>query len=227
MAVGLLAALGLCALGGGAAGLVAVHDRTPTSAQVAAAGKRDFALRWRRLTAGQIFPATVSYTTSTDVPAQAVLVGIAPAARCSRAFDPKAAHALESAGCVTVLRATYADSSRTVLATVGVAVMRTSSGASSAFSAIVRDKLGALLPVSFPRTIAARFTARARETSSEEVAGGPYLLFDTAGYSDGRRTTDLTDGEAATDDLPTGLTNALAGTFGVPVHPCAERGVRC
>lgn len=230
IAVTVLSLLGLCAIGGGAAGLIAVHDRKPTAAQVAVAVRIDFAQKWRRLSAGQIFPATVSYTSTFGVAQNAIRIGIAPPASCARAMDPAAARVLVKAGCITVLRATYADPSGTALATVGVAVMRSASAADSAFGTIVRGKLGALLPVSFPGTIAARFTPRARETSAEQQASGPYLLFDTAGYADGRATkayqADMY-GETVTTDLPTGLTNALAITFTAPADSCADRDIRC
>lgn len=230
LALALLTVAGLGAIGGGVAGLVTVHDRKPTAAQIAAAAQVAFARRWRGLTAGQIFPATVRYTSTSGVPRSAVRVGIAPAAPCARALDPAAARVLDTAGCVTVLRATYADASGTALATVGVAVMRDTSGADSAFGRIARGKLGGLLPVSFPGTIAARFRPAARETSSEQEGSGPYLLFDTSGYADGRATSpDSTYlyGETVTTDLPTGLTNVIITTFTAPANPCAGQDVRC
>lgn len=229
VAITLLAVLGLCAIGGGAAGLVAVHDREPTAAQVAAAARLAFAQKWRRLTAGQIFPATVDYN-SRGIPYRAIRVGIAPPAPCASALDPAAARVLVAAGCVTALRATYADPSGTALATMGVVVMRSTAGADSAFRKIVRGKLGALLPVSFPGTIAARFTPRARETWSEEDASGPYLVFDTAGYADGRATREdppALYSETVTTDLPTGISNALAILFSSPASSCADRDIRC
>jgi hypothetical protein len=233
VAVALLAVLGVCAIGGGAAGLVTVHDRKPAAAQVTAAGQAAFAQQWRRLAAGQIFPATVSYTSELGDQTTATRVGIAPQAPCDAAVDPGVARVLESAGCVAVLRATYTDESRTAVTTVGVVVMRSSAGAASAYSAIVRKNPGDLLPVSFPGTIAAGFTRKARENDGEQQAGGPYLVFYTAGYADGRDTSneqagnDDSSGETVTDDLPTGIVTSLLGTFTPPASPCDDRDVRC
>jgi hypothetical protein len=230
LAVGLLAVAGVCAIGIGAAGLVTVHDRKPTAAQITAATQLYFAREWRGLTAGQIFPATVSYISSQGIALRAVRVGIAPDAPCVKAFDQGAARALDPAGCVTVLRATYADPSGTAVTSVGLVVMRSTAAADRAFGEISGGKLGALLPVSFPGTIAARFTPAARETSSEEKVAGPYLLFDTAGYADGRATKPDPAGqssETVTDDLPTGLLNSLTGTFTAPADTCANRDIRC
>jgi hypothetical protein len=230
LAIGLLAVVGLCAIGGGITGLVAEHDRKPTAAQVTAATQLYFAREWRTMTAGQIFPATVSYISTLGPLENATRVGIAPAAPCARAFDPGVARALDQAGCVTVLRATYTDPSSTAVTSVGLVVMRTPAAATRAFGATSTGKLGALLPASFPGTIAARFTAVAREMSSEEKVGGPYLLFVTAGYADGRAARPDVDGgygETVTTDLSTGLSNAVTNTFAAPADSCANRDIKC
>jgi hypothetical protein len=236
IALTLLIVLGLAAIGGGASGLVVIHDRKPTPAQVTAAGQRALAQQWRWLTAGKIFPATVSYDSNLGFQMTAVLVGIAPQAPCATAFDKAAARVLDAAGCVTVLRATYADQSGTALATVGIAVMRGTGAADSAFGKVVRGNLGGLLPVSFPGTIASWFTRGARETDGVQETSSPYLVFYAAGYADGRSTTsgaplasggNTSTGETVTGDLANSLTDALVTTFTVPANPCADREVRC
>lgn len=230
LAVALLALLGVGAIGGGAAGLVAVHDRKPTAAQVTAATQLHYAREWRGLTAGQIFPATVNYISTLGPLEQATRVGIAPAVPCAGALDPAVARALDQAGCVTVLRATYADPSGTALTSVGLVVMHSAAAAGRAFGETSQGNLGALLPASFPGTIAARFTPGAREMSSEEQVGGPYLLFVTAGYADGRAAKPDPDGgfgEMVTADLSTGLSNAVTETFAVPADSCANGDIKC
>jgi hypothetical protein len=226
-----LLVVGLVAAGGGAGGLVWVHTRKPTPAQVAAAGQREFAVQWRWLTAGQIFPAKVGYTNALGYQANAILVGIAPQASCSAAFDAAAARVLNAAGCVTVLRATYADPSGTVLATIGLVVMRSTLAAEHAMAKLGSDDSIGLLPVSFPGTIADKFTRQARETMGSQGPTGNYDIFDTGGYADGRKTTPeqstSTTGDTVTSDLPTGLATALSTTFSSPSNPCALREVRC
>jgi len=108
----LLVLLALGTAGGGAAGFVIAAHRHPTQAQITDAGKREQAVLWERLSAGQIFPPSVGYPSALGAQAKATLVGIAPQAQCRSAVDAKAAPVLAAAGCVTVLRATYADEAR-------------------------------------------------------------------------------------------------------------------
>jgi hypothetical protein len=66
--------------------------------------------------------------------------------------------------------------------------------------------------------------------SSEEQVGGPYLLFVTAGYADGRAARPDPDdgyGETVTTGLSTGLSNALTETFTVPADSCANGDIKC
>jgi hypothetical protein len=222
-----LIVVGLAAVGGGAGGLVWAHIRKPTPAQVKAAGQRAYAQQWRTLTAGQIFPATISYTSIAGDQRNATLVGIVPQAPCGGAFDASVARVLKTAGCVTVLRATYADASHTALVTVGVAVLPSTAVADSVSAKLELDQFHGLLPVSFPGTIASKFTLRARETLGEQDTAGRYLVFYAGGYADGRKTAaDTNDGEI-TFGMPGDLVNSLIDTFSAPTNPCADREVRC
>jgi hypothetical protein len=225
---------GLCAVGGGVAGIVVLASRHPTRAQVAAAGQREFGVLWERLSAGQIFPASVSYLGSLAWQTTATRVGIAPQAPCGAAVDASAARVLAAAGCVTVLRATYADPSGTALATVGIAVMRSPDGATTVVRALASSGHGGLLPVSFPGTVAGLFTVRARETADVQSAAGPYVFLYAAGYADGRSTTvhpapDSVgyQAETVTTDLGNGVAAGVAGAFQAPANPCADRNVQC
>jgi Tfp pilus assembly protein PilV len=231
----LLLLLGLCAAGGGVAGLVAAANRHPSQAQITTAGQRELAVMWQQLSAGQIFPASVSYSSTLGAQTAATLVGIAPQAPCDSAVDAKAAAVLNAAGCVTVLRATYADASQTALATIGIAVMRSPVGAGTALRALgAGGGGGGLLPVSFPGTIASAFTSKARETYTAQSTAGPYVFLYAAGYADGR-STKLSGSptafgylaESVTTDLGNGLANALATTFQAPANPCTNKNIRC
>jgi hypothetical protein len=229
--IGLVLAAGLAAAGAGAAGLTAVAGRHPSEAQVTAAGQRELAVLWQRLPAGRIFPPSVTYLSTLGFETKATLVGIAPQAPCRAAVDARAAAALAAAGCVTVLRATYADASRTALATVGIAVLR-AAGADTVLRALAAGR-GGLLPVSFPGTVASRFTGRARETASAQSAVGRYVFLYAAGYADGRATAlgpnaaaDY-EGETATTDLATGVVARVIAAFHAPASPCADRNIRC
>jgi hypothetical protein len=224
---------GLGAAGGGAAGLVAVAGRHPTQAQISAAGQREFAVLWQRLPAGKIFPASVGYENSLGAATTATLVGIAPQAPCAAAVDARAAAVLAAAGCLTVLRATYTDASRTALATVGIAVMRSANGADTVLRTLAAGGHGGLLPVSFPGTVASLFTSKARETASAQSTAGPYLFLYAAGYADGRSTRlgppigAAYLGETVTTDLGADVVTGLATAFQRPANPCSDRNVRC
>ena len=229
-----LLVLGLCAAGGGAAGLIAAKNRHPSQAQINAAGQRELAVMWQQLSAGQIFPASVSYQSTLGSQTKATLVGIAPQASCDSAVDAKAAAVLKAAGCVTVLRATYADASQTALATIGVVVLRSPSGTGTVLHALGAGGGGGLLPVSFPGTVASAFTGTARETYNAQGAAGPYVFLYAAGYADGRSTTLHASptafgylAESVTTDLGNGLANALITTFQAPANPCKDKNISC
>ena len=222
-----LIVVGLAAIGGGAGGLVWAHLRKPTPAQVDAAGQQEYMQQWRWLTAGQIFPAKVSYTGAAGDQANATLVGIVPQAPCAAAFDASVARVLDAAGCVTVLRATYADASDTALVTIGVVVMPSTAVADSVSGKLELDQSHGLLPVSFPGTIAGKFTPKARETVGDRDTAGRYLVFYAGGYADGRKTAADTNDEEVTFGMPSGLALSLVDTFSAPADPCADREVRC
>jgi len=226
--------LGLCAAGGGGAGIYAIAHRQPSQAQIAAAGQRELAVTWQRLSAGQIFPASVKYLNTLGAETNATLVGIAPQASCASGVDTKAAAVLAAAGCQTLLRATYADASRTALATIGIAVMRSPAAAATALRTLAAGGHGGLLPLSFPGTVASAFTAKARETYTAATVSGPYLYLYAAGYADGRPTklhASPTDfgylGETVTADLANGLVAGLIDTFQAPAKPCEDKNIRC
>jgi hypothetical protein len=231
--IGLILLAGVCTAGGGAAGLIAVSGRHPSQAQAAAAGQRELAVLWQRLPAGRIFPSSVGYLSTLGFETKATLVGIAPQSPCAWAVDARAARVLLTAGCVTVLRATYADASRTALATVGIAVMRSGAGADAVLRALAAGGHGGLLPVSFPGTAASLFTGRARETASAQSAAGPYVFLYAAGYADGRSTAlgpsayANYEGETATTDLAAGVVAGVIAVFHAPASPCADRNIRC
>jgi hypothetical protein len=222
-----LSVVGLAVLGGGIAGAVWAYTRQPTPDQVAAAGDRLSAQEWRTLTAGQIFPATVSYTDTLGRRTKATLVGIAPQASCATGFDAAAARVLDKAGCLTVLRATYADVSGAVLDTVGTAVMTSVAAANAADDDLGPGATTGLLPVSFPGTIAGGFTRQARELTGLQVAGR-YLVASAAGYADGRKTADGTSsGESGPADLSGNVADAVGNVLGSPSSPCANQEIRC
>lgn len=228
----LLVVLGLGAAGAGATGFVAASHRHPTQAQISGAAQREQAVLWERLSAGKIFPPSISYPDSLGTDTNARLVGIAPQAPCRGAVDAKAAPVLAAAGCVTMLRATYSDASGTALTTVGIAVLRNPTAAETALGTLKGSSAG-LLPLSFPGTVAGVFTSKARETYAAQDVNGPYLFLYAAGYADGRSTTLGASGgygaleETVTRDLGANVVSSLVHTFQEPANPCADQNIRC
>jgi len=222
----ILLIVGLAAVAGGGYGLYAQLTRHATAAEARAAGQQEAATRWLRLTAGQIFPRTVSYlSTASGGRWSAHLVGIAPQASCTAATDPAAGTALMRSGCRTVLRATYADASDTLIATVGIAVMPSSARVSAALPAVEAGVNEGVLAVPFPGTVAGLF-GNAQRAVFGLRGQGPYILFDSVGFADGR-VTHLADSDPALRDMGDGIVHALAGVFTAPGNPCREKDIRC
>jgi hypothetical protein len=146
--------------------------------------------RWRTWPAGRIFPASIPYqlpaaslNSATAVGLDARRVGIAPQASCQAATDPATWRVLARHGCLTVLRATYQDSTGAFAVTVGVAVLPGLSQASASGHALPRGS--GVRTVRFAHNLVAGFGDAARQLSTAVVAG-PYLIMSTVGYADGR-----------------------------------------
>jgi len=213
--------LGLAGLTASAAGVVVqLLPRRFSAVQAEQLSTWEMLRRWRTWPAGQIFPRTLGY----DLPGYAFdgarglhltarRVGIARMAHCASAVDASAAKVLNGQGCQVVLRATYVDATRSLVTTVGVAVMPTPAAAASAANALsvgsgVRP---GVVPVPFPRTIAARFGAQERQLTVA-TSDGPYLVLSAAGFADGRpRVRISTDGytDAEMFSLANGLARAV------------------
>jgi hypothetical protein len=184
--------------------------------------------RWRTLSAGQIFPAAVSYglpgsalESGTQLSLTAHLVGIARQATCAAASDPAAAAVLAADRCAAVLRATYADQTDSMLVTVGVAVMPGSTAASSVAGRLSAGGLRlhpGVRTVPFRDTLAWAFGDRQRQLSWA-ISAGPYVIMSTAGYADGRPHEQVSSDPYASQEMTsfaTGVASAVGGRLGVP-----------
>jgi hypothetical protein len=125
-----------------------------------------------------------------------VRLGTASPAGCDvlpQSFRTALATAAPATRCVAVLRATYTDTTRTVLATVGIVVI---GGTASARDQVWRQwtpdsdaKKPDLMPDVFPvaGTPAAKFANAQRIVwNSEATADGAYLTYVVTGFADGR-----------------------------------------
>jgi hypothetical protein len=235
-------ALSMCGLAVGVAGFASqVLPRQFTAAQQRRIEAWEIAKRWRALPEGAIFPATVSYRLSGDVldggqglSLRARRLGVSTAARCSRGAGPAAAHVLDRYGCAAVLRATYADSTGSLVATVGVAVLSDSAGAAAAGHKLAGsepgDQVGTVRPAPVSGTLASRFDNAQRQLSWGTHTG-PYVILTTVGYADGRpRVRVAADSylSAEMTALNVGLTDAVAGVLGKPPpKPVCPRAPGC
>ncbi|RBQ13892.1 hypothetical protein DP939_43550 [Spongiactinospora rosea] len=192
-------------------------QRPPTQAEKEAAAVKEVALRWRTRTAGQLFPAEIEYGEHY----RARRVGIAPQARCDEAADASVALVFVNSGCAAVLRATYIDHSRTLVTTVGIAVLPTEEAADKAVQTI-RASDGMLRAAAFPGTRAAWYRDAARQDDS--VGGyANYVLLAASGYADGRKRIKADRPKIfAMDDT---LITRVGAALGEERDPCKVAGV--
>jgi hypothetical protein len=220
---------GLAGLALSAVGIA--HQLLPrrfTTAQRRAISAWEMERRWRAMPAGKIFPALVSYQVpandlgaNSNLTLDAYRLGISPATKCSSAVAGAAIRVLNDHGCFAALRATYADSSGSMVATVTVAVLRSTSAADEVVGALRDSGAGQMVirTLRIARTPAAGFDNDDRQLSRTEAVGS-YVIMVTAGFSDGRRHMDLTDPyvNAEMNSLVSGLTSAASSRFGAPLR---------
>jgi hypothetical protein len=213
-------ALGLIGFAISAVGMAAqILPRQFTAGQQQQIRSWETASRWQELTAGQIFPAQVSYQLSaqllednTTLSLDAMRVSIAPQSGCGTDVTAAAVAAvLRRDGCKAVLRATYTDSTRSYVMTVGVAVLPSDAAASQAYQSLFkpqprsgRDARSAaqaatVLAVRYQGSAAAMYNY-SRQLSGL-AAGGPYLILYAAGYADSRPHVSLTEDQYSDQEM--------------------------
>jgi hypothetical protein len=225
--------LGLCGLAGSVVGAVSQFlPRSFSAAQQRQIMAWEMSRRWRTMPAGKIFPPTVSYqlpglalNSVSGVRLTARRLGIAGQQGCAAATDAAAARVLDRLGCQSVLRASYADSTGSMIVTVGVAVLPDKAAAVLAvrdLSAPARSRARPprplhpdLRPAAFPGTLSAGFGSSQRQLNWA-ASDGPYLILSTAGYSDGRPRVRLS-ADAYADQEMRSLADGVATAVGTPL----------
>jgi hypothetical protein len=222
--------LGLCGLAVTVSGVARqLLPREFTAAQAHRIEAWETARRWRALPEGTIFPATVAYSLpgfalngNRNLKLRAHRLGVAAATRCPRGAGPAAARVLDGYGCTAVLRATYADSTGSLVATVGVAVLTDATDATAAYTKLTlagpKGMPGTVRAAAFSRTLAARFDDAQRQLSWNTHAG-PYVILTTVGFSDGRpRVRAAADSYLSNEmgSLSQGLARAVGAVLGKP-----------
>jgi hypothetical protein len=199
--------------------------------------------RWQAMPAGEIFPASVPYQLpdavledATPLNLDALRVGIAPQqSDCAKSMTSAAAGAvLGREGCEAMLRATYVDSTRSYVMTVGVAVLPTVAAASSADTGLSRPLLAAARNADGAARLAAgvqvvRFSGTAGELYdynrqiSASFRDGPYSVMYAVGYSDRRPRVPVSQDSYAYGEMTSmakGVAQSVAATLGTrPASP--------
>jgi len=223
------------------AGLVVqLLPRTFSAAQKQQITAWEMGKRWRTWPAAEIFPDSIQYPVpgralgGADLTLTAHRVGIARQASCHAATDPAVARVLARYGCLAMLRATYDDATQSLAVTVGIAVLPSPAVARASLNALPGRHGNGPRPgvraVTFARTPVARFGNRQRQLSSVRRAG-PYLVFATVGYADGRRRVHESANFYATEEmlgLAGGVGGSVAGHLGAaPPPPACPGGPAC
>lgn len=226
-------AAALCGLAVSAAGVVGrVLPRRFSVTQQHQIEDWEIAGRWRALPENAIFPASVPYRLSgtylysaSGLRLSARRLGVSSPATCAKGADPAAGRILGGHRCATLLRATYTDSTGSMVATVGVAVLPGDVAAAKA-----EDQLSGthddgqpdgVAPARMSGTLASRFDDGRRQLNLNSRAG-PYLIMATVGYADGRPHVRISadsylQGEMSS--LAQGLSDAVMGALGKPPRP--------
>ncbi|MEV4102893.1 hypothetical protein AB0J42_21780 [Nonomuraea sp. NPDC049649] len=191
--------------------------------------QEEIARRWQAWPTTGIFPEELKYLGLDRAQQYARRVGIAPEAACREAVDEAVGAILAEHGCVSMLRATYVDQTSTFVFTVGVAVLENEEARFAAGAELTQDDRVGVLPVAFPGTVTERFGTEQRQRTGW-VGAGPYIVFTTAGYADGRTRAAIPPEEELHSELwpaARSIGNQIAYFLADPpkVPPCTQGNV--
>ncbi|MGW2010003.1 hypothetical protein [Streptomyces nigrescens] len=197
--------LGIGLIGGAAAGswLSDEADAAPATAAATFAKGRDV---WHNTPADRLFPRTVNGLGVGPGGADRTWtrIAVAPDSGCGGAYDPKLAAALTRAGCTRLLRATYADATRTSVITVGAQITKTDQPGMRALNTRFSTKsLGTrtdLLPLPYAAkgTPAEDFGRAQRASWTVRILTDiPVVVYAVSGFADGRAVAEPQPAEEA------------------------------
>lgn len=192
--------------------------RKPTPAELSAAAATGVAQRWERVPAGQIFPASIRYTTSLLTKESATRVGIAAGDACAAALDRTLRNRARRDGCVAGVRADYTDQLSGSVYTVGILAFASTAKATAFYYGLPPGGYPAtgLHALAIPDTPAALFSDAARQEGVAQAAG-PYVVLAVAGYADGRPASTAGERRDSVFDPATQLVSAIAAPLAKPV----------
>lgn len=161
-------------------------------------------------------------------------VAVAPDSTCKDAFDPLLRKALAPAGCLRLLRATYADATRSHVTTVGLLFTKADAEAMRALRTRFTEEGLDSRPDLMPRPYAAKGTLAAgfgdlqRATWTLSVLpDAPVVAYAVSGFADGRAVTDPEPAaEAMKADATSAPGQAGLGNDAKGIADRVERGLR-
>ncbi|MFG2831990.1 hypothetical protein ACGFWI_31785 [Streptomyces sp. NPDC048434] len=197
--------LGIGLIGGAVAGSRLTDDASgaPPTAEAVFAKGRDV---WHDTPVDTLFPRTVNGLGVGPGGADRTWtrIAVAPDGGCTGAYDPKLATALAPAGCVRLLRATYADATRSAVITVGAQITKADQAGMMALNTRFSTKnLGIRtdlmpLPYAAKDTPAADFGRAQRASWTVRVLTDiPAVVYAVSGFADGRTFSEPQPAEAA------------------------------
>jgi SAM-dependent methyltransferase len=203
--------------------------RTFTAGQQRQITDWEYGRTWRTLSAGQIFPASITYQAPDQLEDSALMltarrIGVARQSSCKAATDAAAAAVLAGDGCSAMLRATYADGTDSYVVTVGVAVLPSTSQAAEADDELNdAPQTGGILPgvhaLTFKNSPAAWFTDARRQLTGSARAG-TYVALYAVGYADSRPREPISNdkyGDGEMKSVGSGVAQAVLSEVGASV----------
>nr|WP_246260412.1 hypothetical protein [Streptomyces typhae] len=228
------AVLGLGLIGGAATGswLTGESDAAGGSRNAyVAAGKL-----WHSVPVDRLFPPSIKGEGAGPGGADRTWnrLAVAPDSGCAGAFDPLLRKALAPAGCLRLLRATYADATSSHVTTVGLLFTKADAEAMNALRGRFTEEGLDSRPDLMPRPYAAKGTPAAgfgdlqRATWTLSVLpDAPVVAYAVSGFADGRT---VTEPEPAAEAMRAGATSAPAqaglGNDAKGIADRVERGLR-
>jgi hypothetical protein len=204
-----------------AAGIAARKSATrpPTPAERAAAAATAEADRWRTMTAGQIFPTALSYSTSLLTTESASRVAIDKQTACASAVDTAFAALATRDHCRAGLRATYLDQLQGIVYTIGVLAFPAARQAAAFSAGLSADRTGAfpLRALALPGTASSLFSPEARQAATARQAG-PFVILTVAGYASGQPAGSGQQARAEIFAPARQLAADVSGPFTVPIQ---------
>ncbi|WAL94447.1 hypothetical protein [Streptomyces sp. Je 1-369] len=161
-------------------------------------------------------------------------IAVAPDSGCANAFDPLLQKVLAPVGCLRLLRATYADATRSHVTTVGLLFTKADADAMQTLRNRFTDEGLDRRPDLMPRAYAAKGTEAEGFGDSQRATwvmsvlpDAPVIAYAVSGFADGRA---VTDPEPATEAMGSNTTSAPAqsglGHEAKGIADRVERGLR-